>query len=45
MFRLGLEYRFHFLANSFVVPSILVWGLDSYKNNVHTYEKYDVYPS
>ena len=26
MFRLVLEYQFDFLANSFVVPSVLVWG-------------------
>ena len=45
MFCLMLEYQFDFLANSFVVPSVLVWGLGSSRNNVHTYEKYDIYPS
>ena len=45
MFRLVLEYQFDFLANSFVVPSVFVWGLDSSKKNVHTYEKYGIYPS
>ena len=29
MFHLVLEYEFDFLANSFVVPSVLVWGFDS----------------
>ena len=29
MFRLVLEYQFDFLAYSYVVPSVLVWGLDN----------------
>ena len=29
MFHLELEYQFDFLANNFVVPSVLVWGLGS----------------
>ena len=45
MFHLVLEYQFDFLANSFVVPSVWSEALTDLENNVHTYEKYDFYPS
>ena len=45
MFRLVLEYQFDFLANSFVVPSVWSEALTIPKNNVHTYERYDFFPS